>query len=434
MKNNSGVEIECINKGSIAAKAGLLPGDRLVTVNGHEIRDVIDLMFYANGPDLKFTVIRNNNRMTVDAGIDEDSLTELGIMLKPFKIRTCKNNCIFCFVLQLPRGLRKTLYVKDEDFRMSFLFGNYITLTNLSGADKKRIVEQRLGPLYISVHSMDTATRNRMIGKPDAEDIIKGIKFFADNRIRMHVQIVLCPGYNDGRNLHKTLSDLYRFYPYVMSVAVVPVGLTMHRKKTIRPVEKEDAIRALETISKFQSRFRKKHGEHIVFASDEMYIKAEAAFPPLKDYDDLSQIENGVGLVPLFMHQAKRIKLPQVADKAKSRRFITFTGMSFYPYMSKFIDKLKKGGVDIEVAVVENSFFGRNVTVTGLITGRDVIKTLSGLVRKDDVLLIPDIVMREGDEVFLDDVSRKDIEDVLGVKAVVIESTPQGLVDAIADG
>ena len=434
MKSSSGVEIESINKGSVAAKAGLLPGDRLVAVNGHEIRDVIDLMFYANGPDLNFRVIRDNSRMTFDAGIEEDSPSDLGIMLKPFKIKTCRNNCIFCFVLQLPKGLRRTLYVKDEDFRMSFLFGNYITLTNLSEADKKRIVEQRLSPLYISVHSMDTATRNRMIGKPDAEDIIKGIKFFADNKIRMHVQIVLCPGYNDNRNLHKTLTELYRFYPYVMSVAVVPVGLTMHRKKTIRPVEKEDAIRALETISKFQSRFRKKHGEHIVFASDEMYIKAEAAFPPLKDYDDLSQIENGVGLVPLFMHQAKRIKLPQVADKAKSRRFITFTGMSFYPYMSKFIDKLKKGGVDIEVAVVENSFFGRNVTVTVLITGRDVIKTLSGLVRKDDVLLIPDIVMREGDEVFLDDVSRKDIEDVLGVKAVVIESTPQGLVDAIADG
>ena len=280
MKSSSGVEIESISRGSIAARAGLLAGDRLVAVNGHEIRDVIDLMFYANEPDLKFRVIRNDNRMTFDAGIEGDSPADLGIMLTPFKIRTCRNNCIFCFVLQLPKGLRRTLYVKDEDYRMSFLFGNYMTLTNLSDADKKRIVEQRLGPLYISVHSMDTQIRNRMIGKPDAEDIIKGIKFFADNKIRMHTQIVLCPGYNDSRNLHKTLSDLYRFYPYVMSVAVVPVGLTMHRKKTIRPVEKEDAIRALETIAKFQSRFRKKHGEHIVFASDEMYIKAALPFLP----------------------------------------------------------------------------------------------------------------------------------------------------------
>lgn len=433
MKSSRGVEIESIGKGSIAAKAGLLPGDRLVAINGHEIRDVIDLMFYANEPDLKFRVVRDDVRMAFDAGLEDDGPADLGIMLKPFKIKTCRNNCIFCFVLQLPKGLRRTLYVKDEDYRMSFLFGNYITLTNLSEADKKRIVEQRLGPLYISVHSMDTTTRNRMIGKPDAEDIVKGIKFFADNRIRMHVQIVLCPGHNDGRLLHRTLTALYRFYPYVMSIAVVPVGLTMHRRKIIRPVEKEDAVRALDTIAKFQSRFRKKHGEHIVFASDEMYIRAGAVFPPLKDYDDLPQIENGVGLVPLFMHQAKKIKLPQAADKVKHRRFVAVTGMSFYPYLSKFTDKLKKSGVDIELVAVGNSFFGHNVTVTGLLTGRDVMKALSGFVKQDDILLIPDIVMREGDEVFLDDVSKKDVEDVLGVKAVIIESTPQGLVEAIME-
>lgn len=432
-KNNNGTEIEGIHKGSIAGKAGLLPGDRLLKVNGHAIRDVIDLLFFGNEQDMKFLVRRGDRKIDVKASFDESSPAGLGVMLKPFRIKTCGNNCVFCFVSQLPKGLRKTLYLKDEDYRMSFLYGSYVTMTNLSEQDKKRIITQRLSPLYISVHSTDTAIRNKLIGRPNAGDIMKELKFLAGNKIRMHTQIVLCPGYNDGKDLSKTIADLYRFYPYVMSIAVVPVGLTAHRKKALRPVEKEDALSALETITKFQARFRKKHGEHIVYAADEMYIKAGLPLPPLEHYDDLPQIENGVGLVPLFTHQAKKIKLPQIPDKLKKKRFVTFTGVSFYPYLSKFTDKLKKGGFDIETVAVENSFFGKSVTVTGLLTGRDVLKALSGVIKKEDILLIPDIVMREGDEVFLDDVSKKDVEDILGVKAIVIESTPQGIVEAITE-
>ena len=301
-------------------------------------------------------------------------------------------------------------------------------MTNLSDADKKRIVKQRLGPLYISVHSTNSEIRNKMIGNPGASDILKEIKFLASNKIRMHTQIVLCPGYNDGRNLEKTITDLYRYYPYVMSIAVVPVGLTAHRKKAIRPVEKDDAVKAIETIHKLQSRFKRKHGDHIVYAADELYIKAEMPFPPLQQYGDLPQIENGVGMVPLFLHQTKKAKIPEAAKK---NRFITFTGVSFYPHLSKFIDRLVKAGIDIEAAAVENTFFGKSVTVTGLLTGRDVMKTLSGVAGKNDILLIPDVVMREGDEVFLDDVSRQDVEDILGVKTVIIESTPKGIVEAI---
>lgn len=434
MTINGYFNIEEVQHGSLAGKAGILAGDRLISINRHKVRDAIDLMFYANEPHLDILVRRNKENIAFSIYKNDNEVNNLGMVPKPFKVKTCRNNCIFCFVLQLPRGLRRSLYIKDEDYRLSFLYGSYITMTDLSDADRKRIVEQRLSPLYISVHSTDTAIRNKMLGNARAGDILKEIKFLADNRLKMHTQIVLCPGYNDGRNLAKTINDLYRFYPYVISIAVVPVGLTSHRKKLIKPVEREDAMHAIEIIDRFQARFKRKHGEHIVYAADEMYIKAGIPFPYLEHYGDLPQIENGVGMVPLFIHRSKRIKIPQsylYDARAQGKRFMVFTGISFYPYLSRFIERLKKYGVNIEAAEVENTFFGGSVTVTGLLTGRDIMKSLTGVVKSGDILLIPDVVMKEGDEVFLDDVSRQDVEDILGVKAVVIESTPNGIVDAI---
>lgn len=434
MKNNHGVEIERVDKTGLAAKVGILPGDILISIDGHKIRDAIDLMFFGNEQVSEFVIRRNNQKITMHVENSRDTINQpIGIMLKPFKVKTCKNNCIFCFVSQLPKGLRRSLYIKDEDYRMSFLYGNYITLTNLSNEDKNRIVKQKLSPLYISVHSTDIDTRNRLIGNPKAGDILKEIKFFADNKIRMHSQIVICPGYNDGRNLKKTISELYRFYPYVSSIAVVPVGLTKYRTKSIKPVRKEDAINIINLIEKFQNRFKKKHGEHIVYASDEMYIKAEKPFPNIERYGDLPQIENGVGMVPLFLHQAKRLKISQLFSRTEytTQRFITFTGASFYPFLLRFSERLKKAGVNIEIVAINNTFFGESITVAGLLTGRDVMKSLTGIIKKNDILLIPDVVMKEGEEVFLDDVSRQDIEDVLGVEAVIIESTPAGIVRGI---
>src|SRR5208283_1501248 len=240
---------------------GLLPGDRIIRVNGHKIKDTIDLMFYSNESDLHFAVSRKGTRHLFSVSREKNESVGLGIELKPFHIKSCSNNCIFCFVSQLPKGLRKSLYVRDDDYRMSFLYGNYLTMTNLSRQDKERIIAQRLSPLYISVHSTNTVIRNNMLGIPAAADVIREIRFLADNKIRMHVQIVLCPGYNDGKVLEQTLSDLSRFYPYVQSMAVVPVGLTVHRKKQLTAVKQEDALRALDTIHRFQNRFRRRHGE-----------------------------------------------------------------------------------------------------------------------------------------------------------------------------
>jgi putative radical SAM enzyme (TIGR03279 family) len=422
-------EIISVAPEGAAHAAGVTAGDRVISINGQEISDAIDLMFYCSERELEMVIEREKKRLTVRLSIPEGR--GVGIELRPFKIRTCTNKCIFCFVSQLPKGMRKSLYIKDEDYRMSFLYGNYITLTNLTERDKKRIVEQRLSPLYISVHSTNSKVRNAMLGNPKAPDIMKELHFFKNQKIRMHCQIVLCPGYNDGRELDQTIRDLYKFHPYVSSIAVVPVGLTDHRKEgtKVRPVEMDDSLRAIETVVFFQKRSRKRHGDPIVYASDELYIIGEVPFPPLIEYGDLPQLENGVGMVSLFQHQARKVKIPH---GVKGKRFVTFTGASFYPFLRRFIDRFVKGGVSVEVRGIENTLFGKGVTVTGLLTGRDVMRSLSEVVKKEDVILIPDVVMREGHDVFLDDVSRRDIEDLLGARTMIIESTPKGLAEAIA--
>lgn len=428
MRKHPGVEIEKILPESPAYHAGIAAGDAVISINGHRVHDAIDFMFYRSEGELTVVIRRKDKRISCKLLLKEGQ--DAGIELKPFKIKTCTNRCIFCFVSQLPKGLRKSLYIKDEDYRMSFLYGNYITLTNLTSQDKKRIVQQRLSPLYLSIHSTNRVVRNAILGNPKAQDVLKEIEFFREHRIRMHCQIVLSPGFNDGKELERTVRDLYKFYPYVSSIAVVPVGLTAHRKTApgLRPVDKADALLALGLIDSFQKRFRKKHGDPIVYGADELYIKAEADLRPFREYGDLPQIENGVGMVPLFLQQSKRMKIPQGKGKKK---FITFTGTSFYPYLSRFADKLTKSGYEIAVIAVENMFFGRSVTVAGLLTGRDVMRALSDTVKEEDILLVPDVVMREGDERFLDDVSIGDLEDLLGVKVVLIPSTPKGLVDAV---
>lgn len=439
MQTKCSAQIESLQKGSLAERLGILPGDEIISINGNKVRDEIDLLYYSS--DMLSTIVVKRDEKKITYKIDDsirnnhEKPHDLGIILKPFKIKTCKNKCIFCFVSQLPKGMRKSLYLKDEDYRMSFLYGNYITLTNLSDEDKKRIISQKLSPLYISVHCTNRDIRNRLLGNSNAPDILKEIKFFAKNGIRMHTQIVLCPNINDNKNLEKTISDLYKFYPYVMSIAVVPVGITKYTNKLVKPVEKIDAINTIKIIQKFQSRFKKRHGEPIVYASDEMYIKAGISIPPIRDYGDLAQIENGVGMIASFIHQARKIKIQKPFPHSKDNvpSFITFTGVSFYPYLMKFIEKLKNWGADIEAFEVKNNFFGESVTVAGLLTGRDVMNALSGKVKEESILLIPDVVMKEGEDIFLDDISKNDIEYVLGLKSIIIESNPQGLFRAITD-
>lgn len=419
-----------VTEGSVAHELGIQKGDVLSEVNGHPVQDAIDFMYYSSKKDIIDLKIRRANK-SYSCKIRRSEKADIGFELKAFITKSCRNKCVFCFVDQLPKGMRKPLYLKDEDYRMSFLYGNYITLTNLSDADRKRITEQKLGPLYVSVHTTNNELRRRMIGNPKAPDILQEIHYFTKHKIRIHAQIVLCPGLNDGEELAKTIKDLHKFYPYVASVAVVPVGLTKHRKSNIRTVEKADAVRAIDDIRQFRKRFKNRNGDVLVHPSDELYIKAESPFPPISEYGDFPQIENGVGMVPQFMHAAKKLKLPK---KIEPRKAVTFTGLSFMPYLEDFLLKLSSiEGLSLEAYKIENKFLGPSVTVAGLITGKDILKTIMGRT-KADCLLIPDVMLREGRDMFLDNVTLKDMEENLGIKAKIIESTPEGLLKGVTDG
>ncbi len=430
MRSNKGITVESIAPGSPAEAAGLRAGDMICDINASPMRDVIDFMFHKDEDELQVGFRRDGARKRVS--IAAECGTDLGISFRPLKVKTCKNNCVFCFVKQLPRGLRKPLYVKDEDYRLSFLYGNYTTLSNITAEEKKRIVEQRLSPMYISVHTTNRALRNRMLGNSKATDILKELKYFAAHKIRMHIQIVVCPGLNDGRELQSTIQDIYKFHPYVSSIAVVPVGLTKHRKMQLTPMSKDTARETLDIVHAFQKRFRKKHGEAIVYAADELYIKAEAPFPSVLEYGELPQLENGVGMVPLFISQSRRLKIPRTIGN--KNKVLTITGTSFYPYLKKFIARLaEKEHLPVDVIPVKNTFFGETVTVTGLLTGRDVISTLHDNIDHYTVLIVPDVVLRDGDTLFLDNVSLQDLEDATGLKVVTTDGTPQGFIDTLAE-
>lgn len=421
--------ISNIIEGSIAQNAGLEKGDAILSINDNPVRDVIDYMFYSRDDTVSLKIQRANKTHLFKIRKKEGDY--LGIELKPSRIKPCRNKCMFCFVDQLPKGLRKTLYLKDDDYRMSFIHGNYITLTNLSDLDKKRIIEQKLSPLYISVHTTNNELRRKILGNPKASDILQELHNFTAHKIRIHAQIVVCPGLNDGEELLKTIKDLQKFYPYVASIAVVPVGLTKFKKPNIKPVEKSDAVKVIDTVKQARIRFRKRHGDPVVYIADEFYIKADLPFPPLKDYGDLPQIENGVGLVPLFLNAAKKIKLPK---KIEPRRVATFTGASFMPYLEEFAKRLNTiEGLGLEIFRVENKFFGSTVTVAGLITGKDIVKTLAGKT-KADCLLVPNVMLRYGTDVFIDNVTLKDLEECLGMNVQAVDSTPEGLLKGITNG
>jgi putative radical SAM enzyme (TIGR03279 family) len=421
--------INSVREGSIAHENGLEKGDIILSINGNPVRDVIDYMFYLKDDSLNLKIQRDKKTSIVKLKRKDND--DMGIELKPFKTKSCRNKCIFCFVDQMPKGLRKSLYLKDDDYRMSFLYGNYITLTNLSASEKKRIIEQKLGPLYISVHTTNNDLRKKIIGNAKAPNILSEILQLTTHKIRIHVQIVLCPGLNDGEELSRTIKDLQKFYPYVASIAVVPVGLTKFKKTQLKPFEKSEALKVINTVKQARDRFKKRHGDPIVYLADEFYIKAEHPFPPLKDYSDLPQMENGVGLVPAFLHASKKIKLP---GKIEPKRIAVFTGVSFMPFLEEFSNRLKTiEGLSLDVFKVENKFFGPAVTVAGLLSGKDIVKTLAGKTRADCVL-VPNVALKHGSDVFLDNITLKDIEECLGTYVKAIDPTPEGFLKGITDG
>lgn len=421
-----GLVIEGVVPGSIAHELGIAAGDRLLGVNGHRLRDIIDYSYHSSADDeLLLEVLRSDQELW-EFEIQREAGEPLGLIFAPPQPARCRNNCVFCFVHQLPRGLRRPLYVKDEDYRLSFLNGNYVTLANLRPAELKRIVEQRLSPLYISVHSTNPALRERLLGRDNIPPILEQLQTLAASRITLHTQVVLCPGLNDGAELERTVSDLAGLFPCVHSLAVVPLGLTRHRQglPQLRGVDGEYAREFVATWEPVARALGKRLGQPFLFLADEFYLKAGLPFPPLGSYGDLPQLENGVGMVPLFLRDAARTLAR--ARRLGSFRVTVVTGVSAFGFVGDFLEKLgEKSGLEIRLLAVENRLFGESVTVSGLVAGSDIIASLEGR-EIGAALLLPEVMLKEGEGIFLDDLTLEELGRRLDCRVVPFEATPQG--------
>lgn len=415
------MKIKSVRKGSVASLLSISPGDELVEISGHPVNDIIDYRFYSTDHHLRLK-FRYASGRTKTLEVRKEPDEDLGLEFYPTKYRSCNNNCIFCFVHQLPKGLRKALYFKDEDFRLSFLHGNFVTLTNTSHGDIERIVKQRLSPLYISVHATDEQLRKRIFGNPRIPNIMPLIRGLAKGRIEMHAQIVLCPGINDGEYLEKSVRDLSGLYPYVKSLALVPVGLTRFREKLprIRPVNRTYCNKTIELVNAWQKSFRRRWGGGFVYAADEFFTKAEVAIPAKTYYDDFYQLENGVGMMRLFLDdfRSRRKLLPKRLKRDLTVTLVT--GVSALRLIKRMVEEnlSRIPGLKIQLVVVKNDFLGRSVTVSGLLTGTDILNSLGKHKNPGDIVLLPPNCVNE-ERLFLDDLTPLDIGKTLGRRVAV---------------
>ena len=415
------MKIKSIANESIASANDIFVGDELLAINGHPITDIIDYKFFSTDHLLKMKLKAEDGtvkELQVKKHPDED----IGLEFYPIKYKSCNNNCIFCFVHQLPKGLRKALYFKDEDFRLSFLHGNFITLTNTLYGDIKRIIYQRLSPLYISVHATDEKLRETILSNPQIPAIMPLIQKLAQGRIEMHTQIVLCPGINDGKYLEKSVEDLSAFYPYVKSLALVPVGLTKFREKLprIKPVEKTYSKKVIKLVDGWQKFFRKKWGEGFVYAADEFFTQAELDIPGRRYYDGFYQVENGVGMMRQFLDKFKSKHKLLPRRVRKNFNITLVTGVSTFGLIRQIIEQRLNSisGLKIRPVAVKNDFFGHTVTVTGLLTGGDMLNVLRRQKNLGKIILLPPNCINQ-DGLFLDDLTPQDLERELGRKVVV---------------
>lgn len=436
MKRKVEHRIVSVDRGSIAEELGIEAGDVLVSVDGLEIEDVFD--WRAVELDESFTLlIRKPDGEEWELEIEKDEEEEIGLVFENDLMsdyRSCSNQCIFCFIDQMPPGMRPTLYFKDDDSRLSFLQGNYITLTNMKQHDVDRLIHHRLEPMNISVHTTNPELRCKMLNNRFAGRVLKYLDDFYQAGLRMNAQIVLCKGYNDGAELERTLTDLYRYVPVLESLSVVPVGLTKYREK-LTPLEaftKEEARSVIASVERWQEKAFREKGLHYVHASDEFYITAELDFPEEARYDGYLQIENGVGMARSLLTDAEKAVHLQKKD-GNAARYVFVTGVLAKPILSAVLEMVleKFPGHGHEIVAIRNEFFGETVTVSGLVTGQDVIKQLKGKDLRDG-LILPNCMFRSGEEVFLDDVTRTDVERALETKVYVLKNDAKALVHAMS--
>lgn len=429
------VEIQSVVKGSPVSGLDVRAGDVLISVNGHDIFDVLDYMYYSAEIKTELLIERGGSRHTVS--VTKSEYDDLGLEFETFlmdKKQSCCNKCIFCFIDQMPPNMRETLYFKDDDARLSFLQGNYVTLTNLSQKDIDRIIQMKLS-INISVHTTNPELRCKMMNNRFAGEKLDYLRQFAEAGISMNCQIVLCPNINDGAELERTLTDLGDLMPNIQSVAVVPVGLTKFRDGLypLKLFDKGGAAKALDLIEKFQREFLEKYDTRLVFPADEFYIIAERPLPPAEAYEEYSQYENGVGMLRSLIDEFERACEMAEDEDIKPCSASIATGELAYKYICGLVENAEKKWhtIDCRVYKIRNDFFGETITVTGLITGQDLIAQLKGKPLGDTLLLSASMVRRD-DLIFLDDITVADVERELGVSVRIVENDGFELFDAIS--
>ena len=425
-------KIQDIEPGSIAEEIGLSRGDKIISCNGHKIEDELDLRFYFCGTYIELEVITHGEREIIE--IENPYGEELGVIFQSAlfgNAKHCANKCIFCFIDQLPSGMRDSLYFKDDDSRLSFLTGNYVTLTNATGSDLDKIVRMHLEPINVSVHTTNPELRKFMLKNPKAESIMSQMSRLARGHIHMNCQIVLVKGVNDGAEFYKTVNDLAGLFPYVTSVSAVPMGITKFRENlySASPFEKEDSKKVLDDIKKMQEQCLSKLGTRFIYGADEFYLSADCPVPPEEEYEGYHQIENGVGLIRSMHNEyISALNTPPKVDAAVD----IITGMAAGDEIKKLanITKMRYNNVNITVHTVRNDFFGERITVAGLITGGDIIKQLKGKI-KSRRILIPSVMLRHGTETFLDDTTVSEVRAALGADIIVTDCSGYDLWDKI---
>lgn len=427
------VKIYNVTKGSHAEKAGVKSGETLLKINSNEIVDVLDYRFYQVNRNLSLEISDGKNTRTVE--ITKGEYDEIGLEFETYLMdeqHSCRNKCIFCFIDQLPKGLRKSLYFKDDDSRLSFLFGNYITLTNITEHEIERIIKMHISPINVSVHTTNPELRCKMMNNRFAGDALKNLKRFADAGITLNCQIVACPGINDGDELLRTMRDLENLG--VEMTAIVPVGLTAYREGLypLVPYNKETAAQTLDLIENYGDMCKEKHGRRIFFAGDEFYILAEREIPAPEFYEDFTALEDGVGMIAYLTDDVKWALEELEYDEKPSHTVTVACGTGVYPFMKKIMAMIneKFPNITINTQPIKNNFFGGGVNVSGLVTGGDLIAQLKGK-NIGERLIIPSSMLRFENDLFLDDVSTDDVERELKVELVAVNNNGADLVNAI---
>lgn len=432
------VKITSVEKSSRAAKRGIREGDILIAINGREINDVLDYRFFLTDTSITLTLERDGKRF--EANIKKQQYDDIGLDFEtPLmdKKHSCENKCIFCFIDQLPKGMRKTLYFKDDDSRLSFLHGNYITLTNLHDKDIDRIIEMHISPVNVSVHTTNPELRVKMMHNKRAGEVLSYMDKLAAANISLCGQIVLCKGINDGEELDRSMRDLSKLFPAMQSVSIVPSGLTKHREK-LYPLEhftKEGALEVIAQVDKFAEEFKKKNGSRMFFCADEFYLKAELPLPDEDYYEGYPQIENGVGMIRSLVEEFKSELdyLDEYTCSFKSpRRVSVATGVAAYDTVSALCRALeeKVKGLEVKVYKIINNFFGESITVSGLLTGKDISEQLKGQ-DLGDILLFPENALRAGEDIFLDDMTPDELSKLLGVPVAPSSDTGEGFICSV---